>query len=292
MQELDHLLTAQNGLATTAQLRTLMSKRELAFTLKTGQLERLWHGVYGRPDPDQQTRLRALDLMTGAKVAVCLGTAAAIHGFDIQDTRDLHVFDPPGHQLRPARGLVVHRRYDSPLVSLDGRLVSAPAWCAVEVARGLRRPRALATLDAALRSGTCTPSGLAHAAVEQFGRRGIVAVRELVPLANPLAESAMESEARLTMHDGGLPDPVLQYEIVDRCGNRWRVDFAWPQFRIAAEYDSEEWHSGADAIRRDRARREALRDAGWHVIVIYADDVRRSPLDLVQRIRDGLRAAA
>lgn len=290
--DLTHLLTAQGGAATTAQLLAVMSKRELRFKAKTGQLERIWYGVYGRPDPDQQTRLRALDLLTGSAVAVCLGTAAAIHGFDTEDTRDVHVFNPPGHQLRPARGLVVHRRYDSPLVTRDGRLVSAPAWCAIEVARGLRRPRALATLDAALRTGTCTPAALTRAAVEQFGRRGIVAIRGLLPLANPLAESPMESEARLAMRDGGLPEPVLQHEIIDRSGRAWRVDFAWPEFRVAVEYDSDEWHSDADAIRRDRDRREALRRAGWLVIVIVADDVRRSPWDLVHRIKTELRAAA
>lgn len=290
--DLDHLLAAQGGVATTAQLLTVMTKRELAFKLKTGQLERIWHGAYGRPDPDDRTRLRAVDLLAGSRVAVCLGTAAAIHGFDTEDTRDLHVLNPPGHQLRMASGLVVHRRYDSPLVAVDERWVSAPAWCAIEVACGLKRPRALATLDAALRSGTCTPATLAHAIARQARRRGIVAVRELLPLANPLAESPMESEARLAMHDGGLPDPVLQHEIVDRAGRSWRVDFAWPDFRIAVEYDSDEWHGAAEAMRRDRDRRAALRDAGWLVIPIFADDVRRTPSNLVHRIRVELQNTA
>jgi hypothetical protein len=40
----------------------------------------------------------------------------------------------------------------------------------------------------------------------------------LIPLADALAELAMESEARLAMIDGGLPIPMLQYEIID--GNR------------------------------------------------------------------------
>ena len=98
----------------------------------------------------------------------------------------------------------------------------------MEVARSLRRPRALATLDAALRSQTCTCDGLSAAAKAQVGRRGIVMMRELVAIARPQAESPMESEARLVMLDGGLPEPELQYEIGDRDGLLWRVDFAWP----------------------------------------------------------------
>ena len=291
-QRLDQLLASQDGVATTGQLMACLTRRQLAYILKTGQLQMIWHGVYARPDPSPLTRLRALDLTAGTRVAACLGTAAALHGFDTEDTRDLHVLNPPRHQLRMADGLVVHRRYDAPLVMLDGRLVTAPGWTAVEVARGLHRPRALATLDAALRSGTCTPSGLRHAVLLQTGRRGIVAVRDLVPLANAASESPMESEARLVMLDGGLPTPVLQYEIVDVDGEVWRVDFAWPELRVAAEYDSVEWHGDAEALRRDRRRYEALRVAGWTVVPILADDVRRFPQDLIWRIAGELGRAA
>jgi hypothetical protein len=291
-QRLDQLLATQDGVATTDQLMTCLTRRELAHILKTGQLQKIWYGVYARPDPGPLTRLRALDLTTGTRVAACLGTAAALHGFDTEDTRDLHVLNPPRHQLRMADGLVVHRRYDAPLVMLGGRLVTAPGWTAVEVARGLHRPRALATLDAALRSGTCTPGGLRHAVALQAGRRGIVAVRDLVPLANAASESPMESEARLVMLDGGLPPPVLQYEIVGVDGEVWRVDFAWPELRVAAEYDSVEWHGDAEALRRDRRRYQALREAGWVVVPILADDVRRFPQELIWRIAGEMRRAA
>ncbi len=140
------------------------------------------------------------------------------------------MLNPVGQQLRPTRGLVVHRREGAPLTVIAGRPATTAAWTAIEVARGLRRrPRALATLDAALRSGTCGRGELRRMLNRHAGpprhRRG----RELLPLASPLAESPMESEARLVMIDGGLPPPVLQYEIVDLNGETWRFDFAWPE---------------------------------------------------------------
>lgn len=114
--------------------------------------------------------------------------AAALHGFDTEGSTDLHVLNPPRHQLRSVDGLVVHRREGAPLtvIDVDGdvRYVTAPAWTAVEVARALRRPRALATLDAALRSGKCTRADVWRAALDQAGRRGIVAVRNLIALAD------------------------------------------------------------------------------------------------------------
>ena len=73
----------------------------------------------------------------------------------------------------------------------------------------------------------------------------------------------MESEARLMMIDGGLPTPELQYEVIDRSGRMWRLDFAWPDQKFAVEYDGFDWHSDPDALRRDRQKRAALRDLGW-----------------------------
>lgn len=224
---------------------------------------------------------------------------AAVYGFDVQEERDFHVLNPPGlgappacgGQLRSADGLVVHRRDGAPLQIVNRRPVTSPAWTAIEVARSLRRPRALATLDAALRSGTCNRAELWRAAIEQAGRRGIVAVRELLPLADERAESPMESEARLAMIDGGLPIPELQYEIIDGNGEVRRVDFAWPDERVAVEYEGLDWHSGAEAMRRDRTRQTALMDVGWIVIAIVFEDVRYRAWDFVARIDRQLRRA-
>jgi very-short-patch-repair endonuclease len=102
----------------------------------------------------------------------------------------------------------------------------------------------------------------------------------------------MESEARLAMYDGGLPPPVLQYEIVDHYGQVWRVDFAWPDQRLAVEYDGFEWHSSPEALRRDRQKRAALTEMGWRVLSIVGDDVRRQPWVMNGRIRRELDRAA
>jgi hypothetical protein len=270
--------------ATSAQIRQHLSRRQFEFAVKTGVLERIWQGIYCAGAPTDELRLRGLDLSAGKRVAVCLGTAASLFGFDTEEPRDLHVLNPPGCALRDADGLVVHRRDGAPLVMVDGRRATSPAWTAIEVARSLRRPRALATLDAALRSGACSRPDLWRAALEQKGRRGIVAVRNLLPVADARAESPMESEARLAMLDGGLPVPELQYEIVDGNGELRRLDFAWPEFQVAAEYDGVDWHGQADQMFRDRRRHNALFDIDWTVIPIVFDDVRFHAWEMVTRI--------
>ncbi len=289
--DLEALLDAQNGVATSGQILTLQSRREFNDDLRTGALQRIWQGIYSRGAPDDWTRLRGLDLSAGAVVPICLCTAAALYGFDTENPKDLHVLNPPHHQLRNADGLVVHRRDGAPMAEVRGRPATTAAWTAIEVARSLRRPRSLATLDAALRSGTCDRLELARALTKQAGRRGVVVVRELLPLADPRAESPMESEARLVIIDGGLPAPVLQYELIDGRGQLRRLDFAWPDYRVAAEYDGMDWHSGADAMLANRNRTSALMDIRWTVVPIVFEDVRRRPDDLVSRIAMQLRHA-
>lgn len=280
---IDEIFARNDGLATREQLLELMSRKMLAAHVRAGAIVRVWHGVYALSPPDTVARLKALDMMTGKSIVACLHTAAELHGFDTDDDDRIHILDP-GVRMRPVRGLMVHQRIGARLRRVDGRLATAPAWTAVEVARTLRRPRALATLDAALHCGACTAAELAAAIGEQKGRRGIVKVRDLMRYADGRAESAMESEARLVFIDGGLPVPELQYEIVDRCGQLWRVDFAWPDAMVAAEYESMDWHANPAALKHDRIKTSRLQECGWTSVPVVVDDVRRNPFDLVGRI--------
>jgi hypothetical protein len=182
----DHALALINslgGFATTQQLLSVITRQQLDVALRRGALVRVWRGVYGLSTPDLLGRLQALDLSLGTDAVACLGTAARLYGFDTENTSAIHILDP-GSRVRPIVGLMVHQRAGAPLQRVTNRLATAAAWTAVEVARQLTRPRALATLDAALHSGRCTPGQLAAAVDEQRGRRGIVAVRELLEHAD------------------------------------------------------------------------------------------------------------
>jgi very-short-patch-repair endonuclease len=274
---------SRQGLATTAELLTVVSRKQLAGLVKAGTLIRVFHGVYAWSEPDIVDKLAALDLLVGQSVVACMGTAAALYGFDTENTSAIHVLDP-GIRLRPSKGLMVHQRIGAPLRRVEDRLATTPAWTAVEVARALRRPRVLATFDAALRVGACTAADLRATIAEHQGRRGIVRVRELISYADCRSESPMESEARLVFIDGGLPMPELQFNIEDRYGRVWRVDFAWPDALLAAEYDSFEWHVGREALVHDRLKTARLQECGWTCIPMTVDDIRRDPAGLVARI--------
>ncbi|MGA5465862.1 hypothetical protein [Mycobacterium sp. NPDC050041] len=267
-----------------------MSRSALDAHVRAGAIIRVWHGVYALRPPTLRDQLAGLDLLAARRTVACMGTAAALYGFDTENDGRIHILDP-GVRMRPNAELMVHQRSGAPLRRVEERLVTTPAWTAVEIARTLRRPRALATLDAALHCESCSVAELDTAVREQRGRRGIVAVRELLEHADGRAESPMESEARLLFIDGGLPKPELQFEIRDRCGQLWRVDFAWPTAMVVAEYDSMEWHASPEALKHDRIKTARLQECGYTVVPIVVDDVRRRRFDLVARIFGHLNGA-
>jgi very-short-patch-repair endonuclease len=62
-----------------------------------------------------------------------------------------------------------------------------------------------------------------------------------------------------------------------------RVDFAWPEARIALEYEGR-WHGESpQQVTADRRRLNRLTAAGWTVIFVTAEDL-RFPERLVARI--------
>lgn len=287
---ISQVFDANGGLATRDQLLEVISPKSLAAHVRAGAVVRVWHGVYALEEPGIVGRLTGLELMTGKPAVACMSTAAKLYGFDVENDDRIHVLDP-GVRLRPTVGLMVHQRVDAPLRRTSGRLATAPAWTAIETARSLRRPRVLATLDAALRCGACSEAELEAAVREQKGRRGIVKVRDLLPYADRRSESAMESEARSVFIDAALPPTEIQYEIWDHYGALWRVDFAWPEAMVAAEYDSMEWHANPTAWKRDRIKTSRLQECGWELIRFVVDNVRRNPADLVDRVRTRIDAA-
>ena len=68
-----------------------------------------------------------------------------------------------------------------------------------------------------------------------------------------------------------------------------RVDLAFPEQRVAIEYDGA-WHGAPGQLARDRRRLNALVAAGWTVLHVTAADL-NEPEALLPRVRALLRAA-
>lgn len=140
------------------------------------------------------------------------------------------------------------------------------------------------------------------AALEQFvqrkgarGRNGIGGLRALVRSLDPLAgvpESAMETKLKQLLRRHGMPTPEFQYEIWHDGRVVARVDAAYPEHRIAIEYDSYEHHTGKEAIVRDNDRRNELREIRWRTVVFTAADIARNGGRAIEALRTELSSGA
>jgi very-short-patch-repair endonuclease len=122
------------------------------------------------------------------------------------------------------------------------------------------------------------------------GRAGTTQFRAVLDLhrATPAqTESEAEHLILRLIANHGLPAPTPQYEIRRGDGSFVaRVDFAYPELRIAIEYDSYAHHLGTEAHDRDGARRNAIVKVGWYPITATAADLRNGGHRLARDIAD------
>ncbi|MFC0030785.1 hypothetical protein ACFFMM_14780 [Micromonospora chaiyaphumensis] len=169
-----------------------------------------------------------------------------------------------------------------------GRLLrTAPAACAWETAVWSDPVQAVGIIDALLRMGLVGRTDLADVADRSAGRPGGRRARWVFGLADPGAQSPPESHLRVRLVLAGLPRPVAQHPVRGPSGLVLHPDLAWPQFRVAVEYDGQ-WHADPDQLARDRYRLNQLVAAGWLVLHVTGRRLHREFPALVREIRAAL----
>ena len=127
------------------------------------------------------------------------------------------------------------------------------------------------------------------------GRNGAGVLRALVEDRDPdrrPTESDRETLVMQMLRMNGMPQPIPQYDIYN--GTRFvaRVDFAYPEWMIAGEYESYQEHTGKAALIRDNPRRNAIVSAGWKPIGVTPEDVRTGGRRVCAEIRANMRRSA
>lgn len=97
------------------------------------------------------------------------------------------------------------------------------------------------------------------------GWPGTARLRDAVECADALAESALESMARGHCIDAGLPQPVLQAEVVAK-RRRYRLDLYWPKSKVVLEVDGIAKYAETAAIIDEKRRHNDLQAAGYTVL--------------------------
>jgi very-short-patch-repair endonuclease len=131
--------------------------------------------------------------------------------------------------------------------------------------------------------------------LERLGRCGRPGTRYLRALLDsgemdgPVPGSPFERKLIQFLSRRSLPLAERQFVIEDQAGNFVaRVDFAYPDLKIAIECDSKKHHFGRSDWERDVERRTRLAALGWLVIHVSWDMLVNRPDELEALIRGAL----
>ncbi|MGQ7298301.1 type IV toxin-antitoxin system AbiEi family antitoxin [Quadrisphaera sp. KR29] len=268
-----------------------ITRHQLDRLVTCGAVIEVVRGAYvdARAVSDPLSAAQAASLVLPPHVVACRALAAFVHGVDPRGPA-LDTSPVPLQGLVPASNRTPRWRgasiYEAPLAAHDvtevsGVLVTTPERTALDCARYLSPPMALAVLDRMARLGLVDPEAL-RARIEEFrGDRGVGQARYLIAHADGRAESYGESWFRLRLVDAGFPRPELQIWVPEDRPGAVRLDLGWEGVRRAGEYDGEEFHSSRAQRGADDARRERLeREFGWRVLVARKGTVLGRSLEL------------
>jgi hypothetical protein len=145
--------------------------------------------------------------------------------------------------------------------------------------------------DSFVSSGLITCADLA-AAVARLSGPGTEAAERAVAYVRTGVESPMETRLRLLLVLAGLPEPVVNLAIRDELSGRlrYRIDLAYPQWKIAIEYDGRQHAESSRQWQWDVQRREELERDGWRVIIMLSGDVYRTPARTLERVVEAVSA--
>jgi hypothetical protein len=261
--------------------------------LRSSAWRRLRQDVYAdaRQPDTHRLHARAASLVMPRGAALGGRTAAVLCGVgDAAGPADpVEVVLPPMVRWDPQPGIRVRTAQLHGDVVGRGHFMrwTTPVRTAVDLARRAPVADAVVLLDQLVHARVVELSAV-RAAVAALPRcRGSRVAREVVALADGLAESPQETRLRLVVAAGDLPHPVAQYEVWNGGQFVARLDFAWVAHRLALEYDGL-WHAGPGQFQRDRQRLNRLTAAGWRVVFVTAADLRQ-PESLIASLRAELR---
>jgi hypothetical protein len=292
--EIARIAAGQFGLFTRDQARAVgFSDAQIRYRLESGRWERRQPSVYritGAPDTWEQSVFAAI-LAAGPGAVASHVSAGMLWGLRqmIPDRMDITV---EGGRQPKLRRVHVHRVKafpdedrrtvrGIPVTSVPRMLVDlsafwSPGQLSVALDEMLRRNETtLGSVERCVRSLESAP-GRRCAVIE-----GLVRERKEVFV---VGESHLEQQIYQPIADAGLDLPVPQYEVVVS-GQRFRLDFAWPDAMLYVEVDGYNTHRMRTDFHRDRRREALLVAAGW--TPLHFTEL-STPAEVVDRVRTTL----
>ncbi len=258
--------------------------------LRGSGYRRLGAGLYtwaGLPE-SRQLMVDAVARRLPVGAAFSGHTAVWLHGLDpvLGDPIEVTIPKPIGSR-RLAGALVSRAALGAEEIVLRRGVPTTSAIRSV-VDVGKRNPltEGVVAADLFLHARLITIAQL-HAFIAEHPRaKGITWLRRVVDLAEPMAESAMETRLRMLLILAGLPRPEAQGSIHDDQGHLLgRPDLLYRIQRLAIEYDGA---NHRDRLADDNRRQNRLIGGGFRLLRFTAADVYGTPHSVAMQGRHAL----
>jgi very-short-patch-repair endonuclease len=279
-QLLAKLAQRQHGVVSRGQLMRLgVGRAQVRRRLESGRLHKLHRGVYAvghRPQHREAAWLAAV-LACGEGAVLSHQSAAVLWRMTDREGGMPHV---TARGRRRCPHIVVHEgQLARPDVTTRfGIPVTSPARTLVDLAHALDADE----FDRVVREAQYRNLFHVPALRDALERRPASRVRRRLDDIAP-TQSTMEDRMLRICRRYRLPQPRTQQWNSGR-----RIDFLWPEHRVAVEADSWEGHGTPWAFQADRDQSNALQLAGYVILRFTHADITRRPAHVARQIRTAL----
>jgi len=259
---------------------------------KCGPWQRLLPGVYlavtGTPTQDQR---ETAALLYGGPSSTITGLAALRrHGQRTPSSSSVDVLVPAGRRRQSTSYVVVHFTTQLPeRVCYQGPVqFTLPARAVADAVRWIDD---LATVRALVASAVQTKLVTIEQLVSQLRTgpmQGSANFRAVLAEVIEGIRSPAEGEARDLIRRSGLPMPMFNAQLY--IGDEFVAiaDAWWPDFGVACEIDSKEWHLSPEHWERTVSRHDRMTALGILVLHFTPRQIREEPEQVLSIIRQAL----
>jgi hypothetical protein len=279
--DLDTVAAGQYGLVTSAQLSELgVPPSTVRNWRHRKRLERVQPGVNRLAGTTQTFHQKLLAAVLSAGSGAAASHRAAARLWDMwlpEPDQPPEIVVPRDHRVRLWNGIAHSTRDPIPTVRRHGIPTTTPMRTLVDLGAVCNAHEVEDALDRALIGRLCTVAAVEWelARVARTGRRGAGVLHQVLDdraLGAQRPDGLLEPRFARLVRRFGLPQPVFQYRF-----GRFRIDFAWPRFKVAVEVDGYQFHGSRAAWQADRARQNVLGAAGWVVLRFTWEELVRRP---------------
>jgi hypothetical protein len=166
-----------------------------------------------------------------------------------------------------------------------------PARAVADAVRDLTSLREVRAVVAdAVQRGACLVPGLSEE-LSAGPSGGSALLREALTDVADGIRSAGEGDLKDLLARSGLPMPLFNATVLAGDTFVARPDAWWPEFGVAVEVDSREWHMSPEDHARTLERQRRMGKHGIVLLPFTPKQIRKHPAEVIAEIRDALNSA-